>query len=35
MAQNPKPTTLALTGADAEFPHNALEGVRALPRRLG
>ena len=35
MAQNPKPTTLALTGADAEFPHNALEGARTLAKQAG
>ena len=35
MAQNPKPTTLALTGADAEFPHNALEGARVLAKAAG
>ncbi len=35
MAQNPKPTTLALTGADAEFPHNALEGARVLAKQAG
>lgn len=33
MEQNPKPTTLAITGADAEFPRNALEGVRAVAKR--
>jgi branched-chain amino acid transport system substrate-binding protein len=35
MEQNPKPQTLAITGADAEFPRNALEGVRAQAKRLG
>jgi branched-chain amino acid transport system substrate-binding protein len=35
MAQTPKPTTLAITGADAEFPRNALDGVRAQAKRLG
>lgn len=35
MEQNPKPQTLAITGADAEFPHNALEGVRAQAKKLG
>lgn len=33
MAQNPKPQTLALVGADAEYPHNALEGARAIAKR--
>jgi len=28
MEQTPKPKTLAITGADAEFPRNALDGVR-------
>src|SRR5262247_4946435 len=27
-AQNPRPTTVALVGADAEYPHNALAGAR-------
>ena len=35
MEQNPKPKTLAITGADAEFPRNALDGVRAQAKRLG
>ena len=29
MQQTPKPKTLAIVGADAEFPHNALDGARA------
>ena len=29
MAQNPKPQTLAMVGADAEFPRNAMDGARA------
>ncbi|HUB47697.1 MAG TPA: amino acid ABC transporter substrate-binding protein [Acetobacteraceae bacterium] len=29
MAQDPKPKTLAIVGADAEFPHNAMDGARA------
>ena len=33
MAQNPKPQTIALVGADAEFPKNALDGARALADR--
>jgi branched-chain amino acid transport system substrate-binding protein len=35
MAQNPKPTTLAMTGADAEFPRNAMEGVRNIAKKHG
>ncbi len=35
MEQNPKPLTLAITGADAEFPRNALDGVRAQAKALG
>jgi branched-chain amino acid transport system substrate-binding protein len=35
MAQNPKPTTLAIVGADAEFPHNALDGARELAKEAG
>jgi branched-chain amino acid transport system substrate-binding protein len=33
MAQNPKPQTLALIGADAEFPRNAMEGVRNIAKK--
>jgi len=33
--QNPKPQTVALVGADAEYPHNALEGARENVKRLG
>jgi branched-chain amino acid transport system substrate-binding protein len=33
MAQEPKPHTVALVGADAEFPHNALDGARALAKQ--
>ncbi|MFO1157500.1 MAG: amino acid ABC transporter substrate-binding protein [Reyranellaceae bacterium] len=33
MAQNPKPQTLAMTGADAEFPRNAMEGVRNIAKK--
>lgn len=33
--QNPKPQTVALVGADAEFPHNALAGARENVKRLG
>jgi branched-chain amino acid transport system substrate-binding protein len=35
MAQNPKPSTVALVGADAEFPHNALDGARELVKEAG
>ena len=35
MAQNPKPQTLALVGADAEFPRNAMEGVRNICKKVG
>jgi len=33
--QNPRPKTVALVGADAEFPHNALQGAREHVKRLG
>ena len=33
MAQNPKPATLAMTGADAEFPRHAMEGVRNIAKK--
>jgi branched-chain amino acid transport system substrate-binding protein len=35
MEQNPKPQTLALVGADAEFPRNAMEGVRNIAKKVG
>ena len=35
MAQSPKPQTLAIVGADAEFPHNAMDGARALAKQAG
>ncbi|HQT79239.1 MAG TPA: amino acid ABC transporter substrate-binding protein [Rhodopila sp.] len=35
MAQNPKPKTLAIVGADAEFPHNAMDGARELAKEAG
>lgn len=35
MAQNPKPKTVALVGADAEFPRNALDGARAWVKKYG
>jgi branched-chain amino acid transport system substrate-binding protein len=33
--QNPKPKTVALVGADAEFPQNALVGAREHAKRFG
>ena len=33
MEQNPKPQTLAMVGADAEFPRNALDGVRSIAKQ--
>jgi branched-chain amino acid transport system substrate-binding protein len=35
MAQDPKPKTLAIVGADAEFPHNAMDGARVLAKQDG
>ena len=35
MAQNPKPKTIALVGADAEFPRNGLDGARAWVKKYG
>ena len=35
MGMNPKPRTIALVGADAEYPHLALEGARVHVKRLG
>jgi branched-chain amino acid transport system substrate-binding protein len=35
MQQTPKPQTLAVVGADAEFPRNAADGVRSVAGRLG
>lgn len=35
MAQTPKPQTIALVGADAEFPRNALDGARGLVKAAG
>jgi branched-chain amino acid transport system substrate-binding protein len=32
---NPKPQSIALVGADAEFPKNALDGARAQAKRAG
>ncbi len=34
-ALNPKPRTVALVGADAEFANNALDGAREHAKRLG
>jgi branched-chain amino acid transport system substrate-binding protein len=33
MELNPKPQTLALVGGDAEFPRNAMEGVRNIAKK--
>jgi len=33
--QTPKPQTVALVGADAEYPHNALVGARENVKRFG
>lgn len=35
MGQNPKPQTLAIVGADAEFPRNAIEGAHELAKEAG
>jgi branched-chain amino acid transport system substrate-binding protein len=35
MAQDPKPRTLAIVGADAEYPKNATEGARDTAKALG
>src|SRR2546426_5726497 len=35
MSMNPKPTTLALVGADAEYPAMALEGAREHAKKTG
>jgi branched-chain amino acid transport system substrate-binding protein len=35
MAQTPKPQTLAIVGADAEFAHNAIDGVHELVKEAG
>jgi branched-chain amino acid transport system substrate-binding protein len=34
-AQNPKPKTLAIMAADAEFPHNAADGARENAKKAG
>ena len=33
--QSPKPTTVAIVGADAEYPHNAITGVRENAKKHG
>jgi branched-chain amino acid transport system substrate-binding protein len=33
--QTPKPQTIAIVGADAEYPHNALAGIRENIKRFG
>ncbi len=35
MEQTPKPTTVAMVGADAEFPKNAMDGARIVAKELG
>ncbi len=35
MQQNPKPATVAMVGADAEFPKNAMDGARIVAKELG
>jgi branched-chain amino acid transport system substrate-binding protein len=35
MQQTPKPTTVAMIGADAEFPRNAMDGARTVAKGLG
>jgi branched-chain amino acid transport system substrate-binding protein len=35
MAMSPKPATVALVGADAEFPHIALDGARENCKKMG
>ncbi len=35
MEQSPKPTTVAMVGADAEFPRNAMDGARIVAKELG
>jgi branched-chain amino acid transport system substrate-binding protein len=35
MQQTPKPQTVAIVGADAEFPRNAADGVRSVAGRYG
>ena len=33
--QNPKPVTVAMCGADAEFPRNAMDGARSIIKKHG
>ncbi|HEY1936099.1 MAG TPA: amino acid ABC transporter substrate-binding protein [Acetobacteraceae bacterium] len=35
MQQNPKPKTLAIVGADAEFAHNAMDGAMPIAKKDG
>jgi len=35
VGQTPKPMTVAMCGADAEFPRNAMDGARNVMKRLG
>src|SRR5450432_167960 len=35
MQQTPKPATVAMVGADAEFPKNAMDGARIVAKELG
>ena len=35
MAQNPKPTTVAIVAADAEFSKNACDGARENAKKFG
>jgi branched-chain amino acid transport system substrate-binding protein len=35
MQQDPKPTTVAMIGADAEFPRNAMDGARVIAKEAG
>jgi len=35
MSMNPKPTSIAILGADAEYPHIALDGARENIKKLG
>ena len=35
VAQNPTPETVALIGADAEFPRNAMDGARIIAKEVG
>ncbi|HUZ73088.1 MAG TPA: amino acid ABC transporter substrate-binding protein [Stellaceae bacterium] len=34
-AQNPRPKTIAMLGADAEYGHNAIDGTRKNAKKLG